>query len=440
MGRSVTQRWTRRFTALTLAVSTVTGSPPVSRSYAAVFSHTPQQSCAGCVDGSCTARSSTYGYYRSSWRRWPGASSGLPSKMAPPEGVPDVQLPDKREETLTRPRTRSNEPLESDLDFGGKPVVPPSTTETTPEQGAAESLPIPGMPPGTGPETGLPDTGVIPPATDEGGGFDFGPLDGTEPGTGTAAPGPAESEPFPALPPSTIPGLESPGTTPPADENREDSPLNFDELFPDNSSASPARSRIRVARRQAAARPTLPLGSPTNRDANSKALPRSTTNSDSPPESPATALPGEFREIQSSGQNAPSSRLMPASPIAPAVQPTGFAQPAVLPTDLLPAYPGDEASAVPRNPLRRSPKFRTPTATVATTSHTAQVTRDEPQVSETLEAFASIDPIQAFAARDERPERSVPAVGDLEAAEIRGNNFSPRRRGQVGERENPLRR
>ena len=66
--------------------------------------------CRYCVDGICTPRQHTYGYYQTNWRRWPVAPPAIPESPLTTGrmdvGNQDLELPEPADESSQDPELR----------------------------------------------------------------------------------------------------------------------------------------------------------------------------------------------------------------------------------------------------------------------------------------------------------------------------------------------
>ena len=138
----------------------------------------PAHRCAGCIDGSCGVPS-PYGYYRGGWRRWPGSRDSTMDDMDQGTTPREPVVPEPAEEGRTRPRTRSDKPLDPDeLADALEPMIPGAMDEANPFSNSVpeSDLPAPGT--GAGNPFGGGDPGGLVPTPTDGGGFDGGGFNG----------------------------------------------------------------------------------------------------------------------------------------------------------------------------------------------------------------------------------------------------------------------
>lgn len=145
------------------------------------------QSVAGCIDGACGTPAGPYGHYQGSWRRWPySKDSQLPANrqgtIAREPFVPDVL-----DEGRTRPRTRSDRPLDpkdmgSSAGVGTLPLVPAPGDEANPFNNTVDDS---DMQAGGNPSEGVGEGNPFPPA----GGNATDPLFDSPPAFDEPAPG-----------------------------------------------------------------------------------------------------------------------------------------------------------------------------------------------------------------------------------------------------------
>lgn len=135
--------------------------------------------CEGCATGQCQA-SSLHGYWKPSWRQWPGATPYRGYKKTPPEmKVPGNELPNKYDEIRLTPRTRAGEAANA---------ASPETRSSAPPLGGGALSPI--VPNDDGPNVPSLDT---PPTSPFMPGPETAPSNGADP----FSPGPPLNNPAP---------------------------------------------------------------------------------------------------------------------------------------------------------------------------------------------------------------------------------------------------
>ena len=163
--------------ALAATAAVAIASPPVFNDpvYNEPGLHEPAKGvCGGSVR--CKPNRSGFGYYRPTWRRWPGEvrtpTPGQAPTTFPDPSTPSTEAPNAASETESRPRSRSNEPIDvpppsvesGDLPGGDSgtdsvPIVPSVPGDTLPELPATDDFPTDLPTDSFGPGLETPDAG-----------------------------------------------------------------------------------------------------------------------------------------------------------------------------------------------------------------------------------------------------------------------------------------